>query len=91
MLSSKSSDTPLAQHVFSRGKNLTETRPASCPAVVKINLCQALLHTREPPQRFHMLMDALKAELNPASSIKQFFRPTLNVLFHSCTRARFNS
>lgn len=49
VLSSKSRSTLLAQNVFSRGKNLTETMPAFCLAVVKINLCQALLHTREPP------------------------------------------
>lgn len=32
--------------------NLTEPLPAFCLVVVKINLWKALLHAREPPQRF---------------------------------------
>lgn len=52
VLRSKSTGTLLAQHVSSRGMNLTETLPAFCLVVVKITLWKALLHAREPPQRF---------------------------------------
>lgn len=52
VLRSKSTGTLLAQRVSSRGMNLPETLPAFWLMVVQIPLWKALLHAREPPQRF---------------------------------------